>query len=451
MDKPVVAIVGRPNVGKSTLFNRLVGRRKAVVIDTPGATRDRNYGEVTWNGVSFWVVDTGGFEPLATEGIGVDVRDQAHIALEEADLTVLLVDGLGGCTPDDKELVEVLRRQAHSFLLAVNKIDGQKQEEGLYEFYALGIEPLFPVSAEHGRGVAELLDALVDQLPEQPTEEPAEEGLISFAVIGRPNVGKSSLVNNLLGMDRTLVSEVPGTTRDAIDTHFTFEDQPFVAIDTAGIRRKARISERVEAYSVMRALRSLGRCDVACLLMDGTQGVIEQDVRIAGYTEETGRGLVLVVNKWDLVEKDTSTTGQWVKTIREKMPFVAYAPVLFISALTGSGVRRLLPAVIEVASQHRRRIPTAALNNCIEKALSRHHPPQYRGQQVKVYYAAQIRVSPPTFALVVNHTKGVVASYRRYLVNRIRDSFGFEGTPLELRIRARRRRHRRSGARHRQR
>ncbi len=443
MAMPLVAIVGRPNVGKSTLFNRLLGGRKAIVVDTPGATRDRNYAEAAWRGRAFMVVDTGGFEPLVTEGIAVDVREQASLAVEEADLTLLLLDGQGGLTPDDKELVELLRRWDQPLVIAVNKIDDQRHEERLYEFYALGIEPLYPISAEHGRGLGELLDALIEHVPKAAAEDASEESLIRFAVIGRPNVGKSSLVNKILGMERTLVSETPGTTRDAIDTAFLFDDRPFVAIDTAGIRRKARVKERVEAYSVLRALRSLGRCDVACLVLDGTERVMEQDARIAGYTEEAGRGLVLVVNKWDLVEKDTSTTGQWVKNIRDEMPFVAYAPVLFISALTGQRVHRLLPAVEAVASQHRRRISTSEVNACIEKAWNRHHPPQFRGQQVKAYYAAQIRISPPTFALVVNHPKGLTMSYRRYLVNRIRDAFGFEGTPLKVRVRQRRRRGRR--------
>jgi GTP-binding protein len=440
MAKPLVAIVGRPNVGKSTLFNRLVGGRKAIVVDTPGATRDRNYGEVTWRGRAFAVVDTGGFEPLISEGIGVDVREHARLAIEEADLTVLLLDGQSGLTPDDKELAEILRRWERPLVIAINKIDSQRHEERLYEFYALGIELLYPVSAEHGRGVGELLDTIIEHVPEAAAEEAPEEGVIRFAVVGRPNVGKSSLVNKLLGMERTLVSETPGTTRDAIDTAFFFDERPFVAIDTAGIRRKARVKERVEAYSVLRALKSLGRCDVACLLIDGTEGVTDQDARIAGYTEEAGRGLVLVVNKWDLVEKDTSTTGQWVKNIRDEMPFVAYAPVLFVSALTGQRVQRLLPAVEAVASQHRRRISTSELNACIEKAWSRHHPPQFRGRQVKAYYAAQVGTSPPRFALVVNHPRGLTVAYRRYLVNRIRDAFGFEGTPLKVRVRPRRRR-----------
>jgi GTP-binding protein len=443
MGKPLVAIVGRPNVGKSTLFNRLVGRRTAIVLDTPGVTRDRNYGEASWRGRAFVVVDTGGFEPLAVEGIGAQVREQATLAIEEADLVILLLDGLSGCTPDDKELVEVLRQSGRPFLLVVNKIDGPKQEEGLLDFYALGVEPLYAVSAEHSRGVGDFLDALLEKIPEVLEKERLEGDEIRFAVIGRPNVGKSSLINKLLGMERTLVSEAPGTTRDAIDTEFEYEGLHFVAIDTAGVRRKARVKDRVEAYSVLRALRSLERCDVACLLIDAAQGITEQDIRIAGYTEEAGRALVLLVNKWDLVEKETGTSGQWVVALREKMPFVAYAPVLFISALTGQRVQRLLPTITDVAKQHRRRVPTAELNECVEKALHRHGPPQYRGRPIKVLYAAQVGLRPPTFALVVNHPVGVRTSYRRYLMNQVREAFGFEGTPIKLRFRKRRRRRRR--------
>jgi GTP-binding protein len=444
MGKPLVAIVGRPNVGKSTLFNRLVGRRTAIVLDTPGVTRDRNYGEVSWRGRGFVVVDTGGFEPLAAEGIGARVREQASLAIEEADAVVLLFDGQDGCTPDDMELLEVLRQPGRTFFVAVNKIDGKKHEKHLYDYYALGVEPLYPISAEHGRGVDDLLDALLENIPEEPEEERGEDDEIRLAVVGRPNVGKSSLINKLLGMERALVSEAPGTTRDPIDTAFEYEGQPFVAIDTAGIRRKAKVRDRVEAYSAIRALRSLERCDVACLLLDGVQGITEQDLRIAGYTEEAGRGLVLVVNKWDLVEKDTGTTGQWVRAIREQMPFVAYAPVLFISALTGQRVNRLLPEVVAVAQQHRRRVSTSELNSCIERAFHKHRPPQFRGRPVKVLYAAQIGVRPPTFALVVNYPEGMKTSYLRYISNRLRETFGFEGTSIKVKVRKRSRRQRRA-------
>lgn len=444
MGKLLVAIVGRPNVGKSTLFNRLVGRRTAIVLDTPGVTRDRNYGEVSWRGRDFVVVDTGGFEPLATEGIEAQVRNQANLAIDEADAVVLMFDAQAGCTPDDKELFKVLRQSGRPFLVVVNKIDGQKHENHLYDFYELGIEPLYPISAEHGRGVGDFLDALIEYVPEEPEEERGEEDEIRLAVVGRPNVGKSSLINKLLGMERALVSEAPGTTRDSIDTTFEFEGQTFVAIDTAGIRRKARVKDRVESYSALRALRSLERCDVACLLLDGDQGITEQDVRIAGYIEEAGRGLVLLVNKWDLIDKDTGTAGQWVLALREQMPFVSYAPVLFISALTGQRINRLLPAVVEVAKQHRRRVTTSELNSCIEKALYRHRPPHYRGRPVKVFYAAQIGIRPPTFALVVNYPEGVKTSYLRYLVNQLRETFGFEGTAIKLRVRKRSRKQRKA-------
>lgn len=444
MSKPLVAIVGRPNVGKSTLFNRLVGRRRAIVLDTPGVTRDRNYGEASWRGREFVVMDTGGFEPLASGGIEEQVRSQAKLAIEEADVVVLMFDGQSGCTPDDKELVEVLRRSERPFLVAVNKIDGPKHDERLFDFYTLGVEPLYAVSAEHRRGVDDLLDALLEHLPEAPEEEEGEEREIRIAVVGKPNVGKSSLINRLLGAERVLVSEAPGTTRDSIDTAFQYEGRSFVAVDTAGIRRKARARDRIEAYSVFRALRSLERCDVACLLLDGSEGITDQDVRIAGYAEEAGRGFILLVNKWDLVEKETGTTGQWVVELREKMPFAAFAPVLFISALTGQRVSRLLPAVEAVAEQHRRRIPTSELNECIELAVRRHRPPQYRGRQVKVFYTAQIGVSPPTFAVVVNYPEGLKDPYRRYLVNRLREAFGFEGTPIKLKVRRRSRRQRKA-------
>lgn len=442
MGKPIVAIVGRPNVGKSTLFNRLIGRRRAIVLDTPGVTRDRNYGESFWRGREFVVVDTGGFEPTAVEGIGARVREQAQIAIEEADMAVLILDGQNGCTPDDKELTELLRRSERPFLLALNKIDGPKHEERLYEFYSLGVEPIFPISAEHGRGVDDLLDGILEILPEEKLEGPPDEKEIRFAVIGRPNVGKSSLINKILGMDRTLVSEMPGTTRDSIDSAFEHEGRPYIAVDTAGIRRKSKVRDRVDAYSTLRAIRSLERCDVACLIIDGVEGLTEQDLRIASFAVEAGRGLVLVVNKWDLVDKNSSTTGEWVKTLRERMPFADSAPVIFISALTGQRVLRLMQLVRSVAEQHRRRIATAELNECVEKAFDRHPPPIFRGRPVKVFYAAQVGIRPPTFAVVVNYPEGIPESYRRYLLNQIREAFGFEGTALKLKIRRRSRKQR---------
>ncbi|HPK19550.1 MAG TPA: ribosome biogenesis GTPase Der, partial [Syntrophales bacterium] len=399
--KPLIAIIGRPNVGKSTLFNRLSERKKAIAIDQPGATRDRNYAEASWNGRAFTVVDTGGFEPVSTEKILTQMREQTRLAMEQADIIVFLMDGKDGLTPSDEEIVRLLRSYRKPVYYAVNKIDGPRHDENVYEFYRLGVEPIYTISAEHGRGVDELMNAVTADIPvAEPEDEkaPAGEGEpIRIAVVGRPNVGKSSLVNRILGYERTIVNPLPGTTRDAIDTPFEREGRRYVLIDTAGIRRKSRISQNLEKYSVIEALRTLDRCDIALVLIDGEEGVTEQDARIAGLALEKGVACILVVNKWDLVEKDNSTVGVYVNRLREELKFVQFAPIAFVSALTGQRLGRIFELVDAVWAEYTRRIATAELNAQVERYIAENPAPLYRNRPNKIVYATQPRVKPPTF------------------------------------------------------
>ncbi|HQK49461.1 MAG TPA: ribosome biogenesis GTPase Der, partial [Syntrophales bacterium] len=399
--KPLIAIIGRPNVGKSTLFNRLSERKKAIAIDQPGATRDRNYAEASWNGRAFTVVDTGGFEPVSTEKILMQMREQTRLAMEQADIIVFLMDGKDGLTPSDEEIVRLLRSYRKPVYYAVNKIDGPRHDENVYEFYRLGVEPIHTISAEHGRGVDELMNAVTADIPvAEPEDEKVpggEEEPIRIAVVGRPNVGKSSLVNRILGYERTIVNPLPGTTRDAIDTPFEREGRRYVLIDTAGIRRKSRISQNLEKYSVIEALRTLDRCDIALVLIDGEEGVTEQDARIAGLALEKGVACILVVNKWDLVEKDNSTVGVYVNRLREELKFVQFAPIAFVSALTGQRLGRIFELVDAVWAQYTRRIATADLNAQLERYIAENPVPLYRNRPNKIVYATQPRVKPPTF------------------------------------------------------
>ncbi|HPV54849.1 MAG TPA: ribosome biogenesis GTPase Der, partial [Syntrophales bacterium] len=399
--KPLIAIIGRPNVGKSTLFNRLSERKKAIAIDQPGATRDRNYAEASWNGRAFTVVDTGGFEPISTEKILTQMREQTRLAMEQADIIVFLMDGKDGLTPSDEEIVRLLRSYRKPVYYAVNKIDGPRHDENVYEFYRLGVEPIHTISAEHGRGVDELMNAVTADIPvAEPEDEKVpggEEEPIRIAVVGRPNVGKSSLVNRILGYERTIVNPLPGTTRDAIDTPFEREGRRYVLIDTAGIRRKSRISQNLEKYSVIEALRTLDRCDIALVLIDGEEGVTEQDARIAGLALEKGVACILVVNKWDLVEKDNSTVGVYVNRLREELKFVQFAPIAFVSALTGQRLGRIFELVDAVWAQYTRRIATADLNAQLERYIAENPVPLYRNRPNKIVYATQPRVKPPTF------------------------------------------------------
>ena len=429
--KPILAIVGRPNVGKSALFNRIAGGRKAIVFDEPGVTRDRNYSDVEWDGSRFTLIDTGGFEPVSKDRIFIQMREQCQLAIEEADAILFVMDGKEGLTPSDKEIAGILRRQNKPVFFVVNKIDEPKHEDRVLDFYGLGVEQLFSVSAEHHQGVGDLMDEVIKVLPKAP-EEKRDEDLTRVAVVGRPNVGKSSLINRLLGYKRVLVDESPGTTRDAIDTVLERNGKGYVLVDTAGIRRKSRISLRLEQYIIVEALRSIDRSDVALLLLDSKEGVTDQDARIGGFIHEKGKGCILLVNKWDLVKKDTDTLKEFEREVYEQLKYLAYAPILFISALTGQRVPRILDLVDQVAGQMKRRIPTAQLNKRFGRWLEKNPPPLFKNRIVKLNYITQVSTGPPTFLIYTNHPEGIHFSYERYLVNQMREAFGFQGVPIRL-------------------
>ena len=432
--KPIIAIVGRPNVGKSTLFNRIAGGKKAIVWDEPGVTRDRNYADVEWEESAFTLIDTGGFEPVSKDRIFIQMREQCQLAMEEADVVLFLMDGKEGLTPSDKEITDILRRLNKPVFHIVNKVDGPKHEEKALEFYGLGVEPVYSISAEHGYGVNGLMDEVIKVLPKL-TEKKWDKDIIKVAVIGRPNVGKSSLINRFLGYKRVLVDEVPGTTRDAIDTFFEKDAKRYVLIDTAGIRRKSRISLRLEKYSIVEALRTIDRSDVALLLLDSREGVTDQDARIGGFIHDKGKGCILVVNKWDLVEKDSQTMIQYEREVRENLKYLSYTPILFISALTGQRVRKVLDVVDHVSEQTKKRISTSPLNKYFGKWVEKFPPPLYKGRNVKLNYITQVSTAPPTFVIYANFPNGIHFSYERYLLNQMRETFSFEGVPVRLRFR----------------
>ncbi len=453
MRKPLVALVGRPNVGKSALFNRLVGQRKAVVSDVPGTTRDRLTGDCDWNGVTFTVVDTGGLEvyqpkladtgsPLE-EGSGQfvsEIRAQALLAIEEADVVVLVVDTIQGITAADEEVTDILRRTDKPVLVAANKTDNRPRHDDAFEFYGLGMGAVYPVSALHGTGTGDLLDAVVAALPFAPGEEYEEEDeSIKLAIVGRPNVGKSSLLNKLLGQERAIVSPVAGTTRDAVDIQLTWEGLPFTLIDTAGIRRRGKIAPGVEKYSVLRALKAIQRADVALLLLDATEGITQQDAHIAGMIKDEMRSVIVLVNKWDAIEKDTHTINEYMDWVRYELAFMPYVPVLFISAKTGQRVHTVLETAARVQDERFMRIPTSQLNKLIREALLRHAPQTKQPRPLKIFMAQQVRVDPPTILLHVNDRKLLHFTYERYLENQIRRVYPFTGTPIRLLVRERRR------------
>ncbi len=433
---PVVAIVGRPNVGKSTLFNRILGHRKAIVEDFPGVTRDRNYAEVTRFERPFLLIDTGGFEPASEERLLMQMREQSQLAVEEADIIFFVMDVRDGLTPSDEDVAKQLRKVEKPVFFLINKVDGDKQEMAAAEFYALGIEKLYTLSAEHGRGVNDLIDELEELLP--PAPDPQEkENEIRLAVIGRPNVGKSSLVNRLLGFERVVANPTAGTTRDSIDTPFVHNNQRYVLIDTAGIRRKGKVSQALEKFSAVNALRAMDRAHVVLMVIDAEEGVTDQDLSVAGYAYEKGRALILVVNKWDLPEKDERSMGQYVEEVRRRFKYLPFAPILFVSALTGQRVAKIVPLVAEVAAEFNLRIPTPQLNKGLEEFVERNPPSYVGGKRIKFYYAAQGAVRPPTFVLFTSRPDNIHFSYQRYLINCFREKFGFNRVPIRLQFKGR--------------
>ncbi len=444
MPKPVVAIVGRPNVGKSTLFNRVIGRNFAIVEDIPGVTRDRNYAEAVWDGKRFLLVDTGGFEPEADDSMYSKMRDQTTLAVEEADIIIFLMDGKQGLLPADIEVSHRLRASGKPVIYAVNKVDGARHEGLIPDFYRLGIDTVFPLSAKHGAGFSDLMDELLHMLPNTPDEPDVEKQQIipRIAILGRPNVGKSSFINSLIGEDRMIVSPVAGTTRDAVDSVYQYYGRKYVLVDTAGIRSRGKISQGVEKYSVMRAMKSMTRADVALVLIDASEGITEQDERIAGLVHEEGKGLILILNKWDLVPDKEAAYSRYMDEIRQRLKFAAYAPVLTISAKTRQRITKVFDEIDRVIAESEKRVPTAELNRVFEHLLKHHEPPLFRGKRVKYYYATQVGVKPPTFIVFVNYPEGVHFSYIRYIENNLREVFGFTGTPVN--IYAKRRREERS-------
>ena len=432
MSKPTVAIVGRPNVGKSTLFNRIVGERVAIVEDTPGITRDRLYANVEWNGRAFALVDTGGIVPDGVEFMQDEIYAQASTAVAEADVIIFLVDSLDGPTPVDHEVSSVMRKAGKPVILAANKTDSSRREDDALEFYTLGLGDLFMISALNGREVADLLDAVVKALPPEEEEPEVDEDVIRVAIVGRPNVGKSSLLNALVGEKRAIVSPVPGTTRDAVDTTVEYDGDKYTLVDTAGIRRSGKVAGSVEYYMVLRAQRAIERADVTALIIDANDGVADGDARVGGISDDAGRACVIIVNKWDLISN--TQMHKFAQDVKEKLPFLEYAPVIFTSAITGRGVKDILSTVKVAADNHALRIPTAEMTRVVREAVDA-RPYTRRGRDLKVRFATQIRVKPPTISVMVNNPDITHSSYERYLINRIRDAFGFVGTPVRLFLR----------------
>lgn len=448
MPKPIVALVGRPNVGKSTLFNRLCGERLAIVDDIPGTTRDRLFGEAEWSGRVFDVVDTGGIDPNASSrksplSIGSadfveDIRSQAILAVTEADVVFFLVDGISGVTPADKEVAEILRKEQKiingvphpPIFLIVNKADSSRQRDLVHEFYELGLGDPYPISAVHGTGTGDLLDELLKVLPVQ--EEKTEDDSVKIAIVGKPNVGKSSLLNRLVGEERAIVSDIPGTTRDAVDTRIEFQGIPVTLIDTAGIRRRGKVDPGVEKFSVVRSMRAIERCDVALLMIDAVEGITTQDAHIAGYVKEEWKSTVVLVNKWDAIEKDNYTMQQFSERIRQELNFMDYVPMLFISAKTGQRVDQVLPLALQVQEERLARVTTGALNRILQNAQDVHSPTSRTGQGIKLFYGTQVRTDPPTFMIYCNNPQLAHFTYLRFLENQIRKEYPFTGTPIRL-------------------
>jgi GTP-binding protein len=442
---PLVAIVGRPNVGKSTLFNRLIGKPQAIVDDLPGLTRDRNYAEGEWAGRSYRLIDTGGIESAPGSSLESNVRAQSRLAVTEADAVIFLFDGKAGLNPLDRDIVNELRQANKPVFFAVNKLDSRQRADNLYEFYAFGLDRLYSISAEHGLGVPDLMDDVMRDFPPDAENAGDEQGELEnhaeptrVAIVGRPNVGKSTLINRLLGFERSVVDATPGTTRDSLDTPFELLGEPCVLVDTAGIRRKARIDNRVERFSVSRSLRAVERGDLIIHVIDGPEGVTDQDAQILSYAIQCGKALVLAVNKWDLVSKNGVTVEKYREEVKYRLSFLESAPVVFISAATGHGVRKLLETGARVLKVYSRKVSTSSVNQALQRIVRAHSVPLYRGKTVKFFYATQTGTRPPTFTLFVNLPKAVPESYQRYLIGQLRQSLGFEHAPMRLNFRARR-------------
>ncbi len=433
--KPLVAIVGRPNVGKSTLFNKISGKRLSIVEDTPGVTRDRIYADASWLDKHFTLIDTGGIEPAGKDEILVQMRRQAELAIEMADVVVLMVNVRDGLTANDQDVASMLLKARKKIVLAVNKVDniGDPPFE-FYEFYNLGLGDPVAISSTHGLGVGDLLDRVCSEFPED-ADTSEDEDEIKVAVIGRPNAGKSSLINRILGEERVIVSNVAGTTRDAIDSHYEHNGDKYVFIDTAGMRKRGKIDEVVERYSVVRSLAAVDRSDVCVIMIDASEGLTEQDTKIAGYAHEQGKACILVINKWDIVDKDGKTMNAFKVKVKEHFAYMSYAPILFISAKTGQRVEKLLEEIKEVNVQHKRRVTTGMLNDILNEAMAKQQPPSDKGKRLKIYYGTQASVAPPTFVLFVNDSDLFHYSYLRYIENQFRLAFGFEGTPIHFIIR----------------
>ena len=437
MSKPIAAIVGRPNVGKSTFFNMLAGDNISIVNDTPGVTRDRIYADVEWLGNSFTIIDTGGIEPKSEDIILSQMREQAQIAIDTADVIIFLVDARDGLMDADTEVADMLRRSNKPVVLAVNKVDNfEKFMPDVYEFYGLGIGDPHPISARGKLGIGDLLDAVIECFDKYLPEE-EESDTPKIAIVGKPNAGKSSLVNKLLGSNRVLVSDIPGTTRDAIDTSIKAKGKEYVFIDTAGLRRKSRVKESLEYYSTVRAVTAIERADVIILMIDAVDGITEQDAKIAGIAHDRGKGIIIAVNKWDAIEKDNKTVKKFTEEVRSTLSFLAYAEIIFISALTGQRLHKIYELVDKVIENQNRRIPTGVLNEVVSEAVALNQPPSDKGKRLKIFYVTQVSVCPPTFVIFVNEKKLTHFSYTRYLENKIRESFEFEGTSLKFIIRQR--------------
>ena len=436
MGRPIVTIVGRPNVGKSTLFNRIAGKRISITEDTPGVTRDRIYAECEWLDNHFTLIDTGGIEPNTTDTIFAQMRIQAEIAIEMADLVLFMVDGKEGVTANDTEVAQMLRKANKEIILVVNKMDRFVNEDNIYEFYNLGLGEPIAVSSSEALGIGDLLDEIIAKFDEtMNTEE--EDDSIKIAVIGKPNAGKSSIINRIIGEDRVIVSNIPGTTRDAIDTKFEREGRKYTLIDTAGIRKKSKVLESVEKYSVLRAFTAVERADICILVIDADKGVTEQDIRIAGYSHDNNKGMIIVINKWDLIEKDNKTFKEFTDDIRQKLAYATYAPIITVSALTGQRVNKILDMVDEVYSFRNLRVSTGVLNDIITEAVLMNQPATVKGKRLKIYYGTQVAVNPPKYLIFVNDKEIVHFSYERYLENKIRESFEYKGTPIIIEFRNR--------------